>query len=77
MATSITSEELIPIDCHFKVKAGPGAGKTHWLINHVKNVLATSDRLGKCGKVACITYTNVGVDTISRRLGYNSKSVEV
>ena len=77
MATSMTSEGLIPIDCHFKVKAGPGAGKTHWLINHVKNVLANSDRLGKCGKVACITYTNVGVDTISRRLGYNSKSVEV
>ena len=39
MATSMTSEGLIPIDCHFKVKAGPGAGKTHWLINHVKNVI--------------------------------------
>lgn len=77
MAITISSEDWIPVDCHFKVTAGPGAGKTHWLINHVKNVLAHSDRLGKCGKIACITYTNVGVDTIVRRLGLTTKEVEV
>lgn len=77
MAITINSEDRIPVDCHFKVTAGPGAGKTHWLINHVKNVLAHSDRLGKCGKIACITYTNVGVDTIVRRLGLATKGVEV
>lgn len=77
MAIAISSEDKIPIDCHFKVTAGPGAGKTHWLINHVKNVLTHSDRLGKCGKIACITYTNVGVDTIVRRLGLATKGVEV
>lgn len=77
MAITISSEERIPVDCHFKVTAGPGAGKTHWLINHIKNVLAHSDRLGKCGKIACITYTNVGVDTIVRRLGLTTKGVEV
>lgn len=77
MAITISSEDRIPVDCYFKVTAGPGAGKTHWLINHIKNVLAHSDRLGKCGKIACITYTNVGVDTIVRRLGENSKRVEV
>lgn len=77
MVTEINSEDRIPIDCHFKVTAGPGAGKTHWLINHIKNVLAHSDRLGKCGKIACITYTNVGVDTIVRRLGLTTKGVEV
>lgn len=77
MAITISSEDRIPVDCNFKVTAGPGAGKTHWLINHVKNVLAHSDRLGKCGKIACITYTNVGVDTIVRRLGLTTKGVEV
>lgn len=77
MVTEINSEDRIPVDCHFKVTAGPGAGKTHWLINHIKNVLAHSDRLGKCGKIACITYTNVGVDTIVRRLGLTTKGVEV
>ena len=77
MVTEINSEDRIPVDCHFKVTAGPGAGKTHWLINHIKNVLAHSDRLGKCGKIACITYTNVGVDTIVRRLGLATKGVEV
>lgn len=77
MAITISSEDRIPVDCHFKVTAGSGAGKTHWLINHIKNVLAHSDRLGKCGKIACITYTNVGVDTIVRRLGLTTKGVEV
>lgn len=78
MATTITSNDKIPVDCHFKVKAGPGAGKTHWLINHINNVLAHSGkRLGKCGKIACITYTNVAVDTITNRLGGNTNVVEV
>lgn len=77
MATTISSEDRIPIDNHFKVTAGPGAGKTYWLINHIKNVLAHSDRLGKCGKIACVTYTNVGVDTIDRRLGITTKGIEV
>ena len=31
MAIIITSEQTIPIDEPFKVSAGPGAGKTHWL----------------------------------------------
>lgn len=77
MATTITSDTQIPIDNHFKVMAGPGAGKTYWLINHIKNVLEHSEKLGKCGKIACITYTNVGVDTIVQRLGGNMNSVEV
>lgn len=77
MATTITSDTKIPIDKHFKVMAGPGAGKTYWLINHIKNVLEHSEKLGKCGKIACITYTNVGVDTIVQRLGGNMNSVEV
>jgi DNA helicase-2/ATP-dependent DNA helicase PcrA len=77
MANSITSDDLIPIEQHFRVSAGPGAGKTHWLINHMKNVLHTSLRLGKTRKIACITYTNIAVLTILSRLGTSSNSVEV
>jgi DNA helicase-2/ATP-dependent DNA helicase PcrA len=77
MATSITSDDLIPTEQHFRVSAGPGAGKTHWLINHIKNVLYTSSRLCKTRKIACITYTNIAVATILKRLGSSADRVEV
>lgn len=77
MAVVITSEGRIPIDESFKVSAGPGAGKTHWLIGHIRDVVANSMRLGAVKRVACITYTNVGTDTIRHRLGYNNDCVEV
>ena len=77
MATVITSEQTIPIDEPFKVIAGPGAGKTHWLINHIKNVVSNSRKLDVVRKVACITYTNVGIDTISSRLDMGNDVVEV
>jgi DNA helicase-2/ATP-dependent DNA helicase PcrA len=77
MATSITSDDLIPIEQHFRVSAGPGAGKTHWLINHIKNVLHTSSRLCKTRKIACITYTNIAVATILKRIGSSADRVEV
>jgi DNA helicase-2/ATP-dependent DNA helicase PcrA len=32
----MSSESNIPIEQSFKVFAGPGAGKTHWLVNHIK-----------------------------------------
>ncbi|TRZ83653.1 ATP-dependent helicase [bacterium] len=72
------SDELLEdIEHHFKVVAGPGAGKTRWLSNHIKNVLTRSGRLNKCRKIACITYTNVGVETIVKRLGDSIDKVEV
>lgn len=77
MATVITSEQTIPIDEPFKVTAGPGAGKTHWLINHIKNVVSNSHKLDVIRKVACITYTNVGIDTITSRLNMGNDVVEV
>ena len=77
MATVITSEQTIPIDEPFKVTAGPGAGKTHWLINHIKNVVSNSRKLDVVRKVACITYTNVGIDTITSRLNMGNDVVEV
>ena len=77
MATIITSEQPIPIDNPLKVSAGPGAGKTHWLINHIKNVVRNSNRLDVVKKIACITYTNIGTDTIVSRLDIGSDVVEV
>jgi ATP-dependent DNA helicase UvrD/PcrA len=75
--TQINSDTLIPIEEHFRISAGPGAGKTHWLINHIKNVLHQSARLSKTRKIACITYTNVAVETIVRRLGLSTAQIDV
>ncbi|EGQ8109442.1 ATP-dependent helicase [Vibrio parahaemolyticus] len=75
---TITSESVIKaIDDEFRISAGPGAGKTHWLISHISNVVSNSTRLGKFGKVACITYTNIAADTIDSRLGNSSQHTEV
>lgn len=71
------SHEQINIEHHFKVNAGPGAGKTTWLINHIKNVVQHSTRLGKVRKVACITYTNVAAEKLIFNLAEASESVEV
>jgi DNA helicase II / ATP-dependent DNA helicase PcrA len=77
MSVVITSADLIPIDQHFRVSAGPGAGKTTWLVSHIKQVLQKSSKLGRTKKVCCITYTNVAVDTILRRLDFSADKVEV
>lgn len=72
-----SGDKLGDIEHHFRILAGPGAGKTHWLVNHIKEVLHTSERLDKSRKVACITYTNTAVDIIRDRLGSSSNQVEV
>lgn len=69
--------KLEDIEHHFKVSAGPGAGKTHWLVGHIKNVLHNSSRLNKIRKIACITYTNIAVETILTRLGTSATQVDV
>ncbi|PKN33815.1 MAG: ATP-dependent helicase [Deltaproteobacteria bacterium HGW-Deltaproteobacteria-19] len=74
----ITSDSMLTdIEHHFRVSAGPGAGKTHWLVEHIKNVLHRSERLGITRKIACITYTNIAVETIQNRLGISADQVEV
>lgn len=74
----ITANTKLEINQDFKIEAGPGAGKTQWLVNHINNVLQNSDRLGCTRKVACITYTNTAVETILKRLGKGvSNKVEV
>lgn len=68
MVIEIKSDTQIDINQHFRVSAGPGAGKTHWLSLHISHVLKDSKRLGKLGKVACLSYTNVGADTLMGRM---------
>ncbi len=65
MVTCITSDSRIPINTCFRVSAGPGAGKTHWLANHIQHILNSSDRLNRMSKIACISYTNVGQRLLS------------
>ena len=77
MAVRIESDTLIPVDLPFKVCAGPGAGKTHWLSTHIRNVLHNSKKLGITKKIVCISYTNVGANTIMERLPDGTTSVEV
>lgn len=72
-----SSKDNIPIDQHFKLCAGPGAGKTTFLIQHIRRILHYSNRLSKSRRIACITYTNTGVETIRSRLQDISDNVEV
>ncbi len=73
----ITADTLIDTEQHFKVVAGPGAGKTRFLVNHMKNVLKNSGRLSVNKRIACITYTNVGVDTLLDRVKDEKDHIEI
>lgn len=74
----ITSDHLLPdVNHHFKVYAGPGAGKTYWLINNVKRIIEDSTKLNVASKIACITYTNVAVEEIQNRLDMTGDRVIV
>lgn len=67
---------LADIERHFRIVAGPGAGKTHWLVNQIKHVVARSKRLSPTSRVACISYTNVAVNEIVSRLGSAANQVD-
>jgi DNA helicase-2/ATP-dependent DNA helicase PcrA len=74
----VSSEDMISeLTNHFKVVAGPGAGKTHWLVKHILNVLQNVKNLTPTSKIACITYTTVAGEEIQKRLGTNQSKVEV
>jgi DNA helicase-2/ATP-dependent DNA helicase PcrA len=75
--TVIESDEpLEDVDRHFRVFAGPGAGKTHWLALHIREVLRRSERLYPASRIACISYTNVAVAQILGRIGDAAHRVE-
>lgn len=74
--TILTAEQL---QNHVKIYAGPGAGKTHFLVENVKNIVTNHPIVAqsRSRKVLCITYTNAAVEEIIRRLNRFSDSVEV
>lgn len=77
-AQEITSgSTLDDIETHFRILAGPGAGKTYWLVNHIKKVIRHSKRLGPNQRIACISYTTVAADEIESRLGPAAAHVDV
>ena len=73
MVNAITSGDTLSVEQlknHSKIYAGPGAGKTYFLVENVKNIITTNESIAnsKARKVLCITYTNAAVDEIRRRL---------
>ena len=80
-ATVIDSLDAVDaIETPFRVQAGPGAGKTYWLVHHIRKVLKESERLGQGQKIACISYTNVAVEELEDdlfELGVRGDKVEV
>lgn len=82
MAIKMTSGDIFTpeqLEKHAKVYAGPGAGKTHFLVENVKNIITTNPLLteSQMRKVLCVTYTNAAVDEIKRRLNNFTEHVEV
>lgn len=81
MAIEITSSDIFTaeqLEMHSKIYAGPGAGKTHFLVENVKSIATAHPLIAKsrARKVLCITYTNAAVDEITRRLDRYANSVE-
>jgi DNA helicase-2/ATP-dependent DNA helicase PcrA len=74
----ISSDDVLDkFNCHCRVSAGPGAGKTYWLTNHIRNVVTRSKCLSATRYIACISYTNVAADEIKERLGDYANRVEI
>lgn len=82
MVINLTSGDLLTVqqlNNHFAVYAGPGSGKTHFLVNNIKNIVTTHPVIANSNerKVLCITYTNAAVDEIRRRLDQYTSAVVV
>lgn len=82
MAIKITSEDIFTpekLKSHFKIYAGPGAGKTHFLVENVKNIVTQNSAIveSRSRKVLCVTYTNAAVDEIKKRLDKFTGCVDV
>lgn len=82
MVIEMTSGDIFTpeqLEKHAKVYAGPGTGKTHFLVENVKNIITTNSLItqSRMRKVLCVTYTNAAVDEIKRRLDKFTEHVEV
>lgn len=56
----------VPVEQSIIVRAGPGAGKTYLIAQRIAYLLKTGIR--KNSHVACITYTNTGIEEIEEEL---------
>lgn len=74
---TIHSEDVQDFNTCIKVLAGPGAGKTHWLIGQIRYIMSEAKDLGLCRKVGCLTYTNKASENILSYVGANNKRLEV
>lgn len=81
MAQEINSTDNLYIynnNRHLKIYAGPGAGKTHLLIENIKHMVQHSVKLkSSFRRILCITYTNIAVEQIRSRLGSFNNNVVV
>jgi len=82
VAIEIKSGDILSnkqLEQHMKIYAGPGAGKTHFLVENIKNIIANNKKItgSENKKVLCITYTNAAVDEIKRRLVKYSDNVAI
>ena len=82
MAIEVKSGDLLTkeqLEQHLAIYAGPGAGKTHFLVNNVKEIIEKNPKISQSSarKILCITYTNAAVDEIAKRLDGYTSSVEV
>lgn len=68
----ISSHENIDINQNFLVSAGPGSGKTEFLVSHIHHILEDGSNISTLRKILAITYTNVAADNLSRRIGETS-----
>jgi DNA helicase-2/ATP-dependent DNA helicase PcrA len=76
--TAITSDTLLlNTDRHARVAAGPGAGKTYWLAEHVKNVLQRSKKIHSHARIAVISYTNIAADELRQKLGGDAAKADI
>ncbi len=82
MVTEITSGDILNVEQlmhHAKIYAGPGAGKTHFLVENIKNIIMSSPVITQshARKVLCITYTNAAVGELLDRLEGFTDYVEI
>ena len=76
--TAITSDTLLlNTDRHARVAAGPGAGKTYWLAERVKNVLQRSKKIHSHARIAVISYTNIAADELRQKLGGDAAKADI
>lgn len=82
MAVEIKSNDIFShkqFEKHSKIYAGPGAGKTYFLVQNVKEIITKNPLITESHdrKVLCVTYTNAAVDEIKRRLDTFGEYAEV